>query len=326
MKYGQSGHRLGNDIDMRHLRYFVTVASEGSISRAARKLYTSQPSLGRQIRDLESRLGFSLFDRKNRSFTLTRAGNVLFDDSRKLLEQWEEWKEEVATEADKAPDQFRLVVSEYLGGSLVFAEYLQALQKASNNVPIRVIDRPEEPSASEILEGDADFTLTMSEISHRNIASLKIGKAQLCAYLPGSHPLADQESVSLEEIAELPMVQCDPAAYPQVNGAVEAFFSQQGFTQNVEYEVSRVSTAFDLVASGAACFLNFGLGYQALGRDFVCKHIEGGTKVYIYLSWVRERIERTASDLVSSLTKVERARGDDAPMRGLPQRGVELTA
>ncbi len=315
MKDGKLGIKPGFDIDLRHLRYFVTVAKEKSISRAARKLFTSQPSLGRQIRDLESRLGFSLFDRKNRSFSLTTAGIVLFEDSRRLLHRWEEWKQDVADEAERPPERFRLVVSEYLAGSTAFAEYLRALQRSSGQVPIEVIDRPEEPSVAEILEGEYDFTLSLLKPEHRNVASLKIGKTRLCAYLPAGHPLAENETVDLDSVARLPLVQCDPGNYPQVHGMIEEFFQQNGLEPNVEFEVSRVSTAFDLVSSGAACFLNFGLGYQSLGRDFVCRPIENGPRAHVYLNWLRERIERTACDLVRSLNEAEQGRFDSSRSR-----------
>ena len=70
-------------MELRHLRYFVAVAEEGSLLTAAeRRLHTSQPSLSRQIRDLETEIGVKLLERRPRGVTLTAAGKVFFDHAR----------------------------------------------------------------------------------------------------------------------------------------------------------------------------------------------------------------------------------------------------
>src|SRR3954454_20667195 len=77
-------------MELRHLRYFVAVAEEGSLLNAAqRRLNTSQPSLSRQIRDLESEVGVKLLERQARGVTLTAAGKVFLDHARLALLQVE---------------------------------------------------------------------------------------------------------------------------------------------------------------------------------------------------------------------------------------------
>jgi LysR family transcriptional regulator, benzoate and cis,cis-muconate-responsive activator of ben and cat genes len=72
-------------MELRHLRNFVIVAEEGNISRAARRLHVSQPPLSRQMRDLESELGFALLRRSARSIQLTEAGHVFLGEARAAL-------------------------------------------------------------------------------------------------------------------------------------------------------------------------------------------------------------------------------------------------
>src|ERR1700754_4613944 len=77
-------------MELRHLRYFIAVAEEGSLLQAAeRRLHTAQPSLSRQIRDLEMELGVQLLERKARGVALTTAGRVFLDHARMVMLQVE---------------------------------------------------------------------------------------------------------------------------------------------------------------------------------------------------------------------------------------------
>src|SRR5262250_1966968 len=81
---------MGITLELRHLRYFIAVAEEGSLTNAAeRRLHTAQPSLSRQIRDLELEIGVKLLERKARGIALTAAGRVFLDHARLALMQIE---------------------------------------------------------------------------------------------------------------------------------------------------------------------------------------------------------------------------------------------
>src|SRR5215471_15990256 len=72
-------------MELRHLRYFVAIAEEGSVTRAAARLHMQQPPLSQQLRDLERELGFPLFDRSRKGVELTAAGAIFFDEAKGLL-------------------------------------------------------------------------------------------------------------------------------------------------------------------------------------------------------------------------------------------------
>jgi len=74
-------------LELRHLRYFVAVAEEENVSRAASRLQVSQPGVSRQIHDLEDEIGFSLFERNGKSVRLTAAGKIFFGEARDILER-----------------------------------------------------------------------------------------------------------------------------------------------------------------------------------------------------------------------------------------------
>src|SRR5512141_582873 len=77
-------------MELRHLRYFVAVAEEENVSRAALKLHLSQPALSRQVRDLEDELGFLLFERSAKSVRLTEAGRAFLGEARAVIHRVEE--------------------------------------------------------------------------------------------------------------------------------------------------------------------------------------------------------------------------------------------
>src|SRR5882762_6304062 len=99
----------GGDMELRHLRYFIAVAETGSLTEAAeRRLHTSQPSLSRQIRDLEDQVGVELFRRTARGVDLTDAGKAFMDHARLALSQVDAAVEAARRAAQPAKQRFAL--------------------------------------------------------------------------------------------------------------------------------------------------------------------------------------------------------------------------
>src|SRR5258705_9817434 len=101
--------RYGGAMELRHLRYFIAVAEEGSLTVAAEKrLHTAQPSLSRQIRDLEYEVGVELMSRSVHGIELTAAGKVFLDHARLALTQAEAAKEAARRAAQPPKPTFAL--------------------------------------------------------------------------------------------------------------------------------------------------------------------------------------------------------------------------
>src|SRR6266566_4819836 len=96
------------DVDTRLLRYFAAVAAEGSLSRAAERLFVSQPALTKQIKQLESRLGVQLFTRSRAGMTLTAAGQALAGRTPGMLADWDQVVRESRAAASRAAHVLRV--------------------------------------------------------------------------------------------------------------------------------------------------------------------------------------------------------------------------
>src|SRR5438552_17651304 len=123
-------------MELRHLRYFIAVAEEGSLTNAAeRRLHTAQPSLSRQIRDLEREIGVSLMVRGARGIALTAAGRVFLDHARLALLQVEAARE--AARRAEQPEKPVFVVGFLAGQEVVWlSEALRILREEAPDIEI----------------------------------------------------------------------------------------------------------------------------------------------------------------------------------------------
>src|SRR5437899_2913467 len=126
-------------VELRHLRYFVAVAEMENVSRAALKLYVSQPALSRQIRDLEDELGFSLLERTAKSVRLTDAGRAFLDNARALLQNADEAVKKARAVASAEPTELHVGHSPTLTVEIL-PKILRAFQRKMPNVHVRLHD------------------------------------------------------------------------------------------------------------------------------------------------------------------------------------------
>ena len=158
-------------MELRHLRYFVAVAEEGSLTNAAgRRLHTAQPSLSRQIRDLELEIGVKLLERKARGITLTAAGRIFLDHARLALMQIE-----VACDAARGTEQPekkpKFVIGFLLGQEAVWlSESLRILREEAPDVEITLMTKSSPELAVGLMQGKIDVALLRHETHTAGLA------------------------------------------------------------------------------------------------------------------------------------------------------------
>src|SRR5947207_3226573 len=156
VKLASMPHKHGSGMELRHLRYFVAVAEAGSLTVAAeRQLHTSQPSLSRQIRDLENQVGAQLLRRSARGIELTPAGRAFLDHARLVLSQVEAAAEAARRVAHPAKPCF--VMGFLTGQELTWMpEALQILRDELANIDVMISSQYSPQLASALVKGTVD--------------------------------------------------------------------------------------------------------------------------------------------------------------------------
>src|SRR5713226_8290734 len=181
---------MGVRMELRHLRYFVAVAEAGSLTVAAeQRLHTSQPSLSRQIRDLEDEVGARLMTRRARGIELTPAGRAFLDHARAVLSQVEAATEAARRVAHPAKPCF--VMGFLTGHELTWMpEALQILHDELPNIDVMISSQYSPQLASALVKGTVDAAFLRREKGMPELAFNLLVKEPLVVILPSDHRLA----------------------------------------------------------------------------------------------------------------------------------------
>jgi len=207
-------------IDLSALRIFLTVVQERSFSRAAAKVHLTQPAVSQAVRRLEHALGEVLFDRSSKSPTPTEAGLVLQNYGARLLRLMEESESAVRELRDLR--RGRVLVGTNEGAIHMVLPLVTAFRAKWPDVSVDVRRVPARQIPVEIQQGSLDFGVLTFQPSEAGLRMLTIGTDELVLLVPPGHPLAPVGRVSLEQVAEWPIVaHNDPS--PQRDRVLQLF-------------------------------------------------------------------------------------------------------
>jgi LysR family transcriptional regulator, hca operon transcriptional activator len=183
-------------MELRHLRYFVAVAEEGSLTNAAeRRLHTAQPSLSRQIRDLELEVGVKLLERGVRGIELTAAGRAFLDHARLVLLQVEAAGE--AARRAARPEKAAFVIGFLTGHEVTrLPDVLRILHEEEPDIEITLVSQPSPDLAGALMRGKADVAFLRRETQAPGVAFRFMIKEPLVAMVPAGHLLAAHKEIT----------------------------------------------------------------------------------------------------------------------------------
>jgi DNA-binding transcriptional LysR family regulator len=275
-------------MELRHLRYFVTVAEELHFGRAATRLLIQQPSLSQQIRQLEDELGFPLLYRTKRSVELTDAGKVFLSEAQHILAQVREAKR-TAQRAYRG-EVGRLVVG-YISSSShdLLPMMLRVYRERFPDVEVALRELTTQEQLRALEEEYIQVGLLRLPISAPMVNVEVVRREPIVCVLPGKHPLAVRERIDVSLLANEPFVlqssQRGAGYYVQLMKLCLA----SGFSPNVIQEVTEIHTIVSLVAAGMGVSLVPLSARDIRSQGVVYRELEGtNTLTEMAVAWPRD--------------------------------------
>jgi LysR family transcriptional regulator, hca operon transcriptional activator len=235
-------------VELRHLRYFVAVAEEGSLTVAAEKrLHTAQPSLSRQMRDLEYQVGVPLMNRSVRGVELTAAGRAFLDHARLALVQVEAAVEAARRVAQPAKPTFALG---FLTGQEMdwLPEAMRILREELPNIEVSICSQYSPDLAQNLLRGKLDLAFMRAEAQMPDLEYRVVVKEPLIVAMPSDHRLASQDTIALQDIAGETFIGMSNTA-PALRVMIEEYLERMGVDLKPAHRVDNLAMAMSLIAS-----------------------------------------------------------------------------
>jgi LysR family hca operon transcriptional activator len=285
-------------MDLRHLRYFIAVAEEGSLTVAAEKrLFTAQPSLSRQMRDLEAEIGCELLIRGAKGIELTPPGRVFLDHARIVLIQVE--AAIAATRKAGAPAKSSFVLGFLTGYEIQWLPAVMAIMRDElPNTEVVILSLSSPDLADGLMRGKIDLAFLRHERNAPGIVFTRLTEEPLIVLMPADHPLTARTAIAVEDIASQQLVGVPHDKSPALRAVTDAYGAKLGIDLTPDHLVDNLSMAMSLVAStrgialmplyarnllpptvvsrplaGAAPMIDLSLGYNEANKSPLLKSI-----------------------------------------------------
>ena len=269
-------------LDLRKLRYFLTVAEELHFGRAAIRLHLAQPPLTRQISALETELGFKLFDRTSRTVSLTAQGRSFLPYARGVLEQVELAQVIAGKLAAGTAGQLTLGYVSSIALSDLFSQAIQAFALRFPDVQLTLVECASGSLGAQVADGRLDIGLSRLLPQDQAVQVLSLGEERLVAAVSSESPLARQASVTLAQLSAYPLI-LFPADYGSgLNQSIEQLYRHHGQPLRPGPTGRQITSIIALVAAGQgvalvpACtqsLMNKGVTYRPLAEVDACAQL-----------------------------------------------------
>jgi DNA-binding transcriptional LysR family regulator len=275
-------------MELRHLRYFVVVAEELNVRRAAQRLHLSQPPLSRQIHDLEAELGTKLFSRHNRRLALTPAGECLSKEARQILAQVERAAQRAVTASRGEAGQLTIGFLPPIGG-LFLPQAIREFRERFPKADLTIMDLAPQEQITALIEHRIDLGFVPLQVVERNpeLEFEPVREVDLVVGLPPGHRLAKQQRLTLPKLAgESFVLLYRPSSAGGYDWIVE-LCRKAGFEPRVAKLADSPQGVLELVAAGFGITLVPAL-FQRLPSEVVFRPLPSATPKF-QLSFARRR-------------------------------------
>ena len=223
-------------MELRHLRYFIAVAEESNVTRAAARLRIAQPALSRQMRDLEEELNVLLFERTNAGIRLTAAGTIFLKHARSIVSALSAAIRETQAVAGATPR--RLVVG-FLGAFQLslLQPVITEVQAAFPGLELDFFQGMVSEQVNALRDGKIDLAFVTLPVDFEGLAHTVVVRRDLMVALPKQHRWADRKEIPLEDLADEKMVMGTRDARPEFYDYLVNICREAGFTPKIVKEI-----------------------------------------------------------------------------------------
>ncbi|MFI9548318.1 LysR family transcriptional regulator [Streptomyces sp. NPDC052016] len=280
---------MTTDVHVRDLRYFAAVAEELHFTRAAERLYVSQPALSKQIRALERQLGVELFRRDRQGVTLTAAGAALLPHARRVLDAWGEAA--AAVERARAAERGTLVVgmSTSLGRGGLLPAIRSRFTAAHPGTVVRLRQVNWEDPTAGLADGDSDLAFVWLPLPDQDrYAWTLIAEEPVHVALPETHRLAARPEIDFTDLLDEPFL-----ALPESTGPLRdhwlALDARDGRPPRIGAEIAGTEETYEALVAGLGIWLVAAGNVLLVSLGgVVTRPLHGVTPSRCVLAWRRE--------------------------------------
>ena len=237
------------NISIRQLTAFISVADNGSFTRASEQMHLTQSAVSGLIKELESSLGIVLFDRTTRQLSLSVVGHHLLPQARRILNEMQLFENEASSLTSLAQGQVRLAVSQFAASSMpaVIAQFA----KEYPNISVSLLDCSAENVLEHIQNIEVDLGVgTELEFmdAEDDISADLLYQLPFCVVMPDSHALAQKSEIVWQDLIDTPLITLQGPFIEQVTAELDERIATH--IQQARYKVNFMSTALEMTRQG----------------------------------------------------------------------------
>jgi DNA-binding transcriptional LysR family regulator len=238
-------------MDTDRLAVFRAVAREGGFSRAAQRLFRTQPAVSQSIRVLEDELGQRLFDRQGRRTTLTPAGRILLEHADEAFAALERARDRMSSLSSLDIGLLRVAASDTTT-CYVLPPVLRTFRDRHPGVELRISNRPTPAAVSDVADREADLALVTLPVKRPGLSALRLVAQEDVAVFAPDHPISRRRRIDLGQLARHPLLMLDQRS--QTRRWLDALLASESLVPQIAMELGSVEVVKEMAALG------FGVG------------------------------------------------------------------
>ncbi len=233
-------------LDIKPLRYFITLAEVKHFHRAAERLHLSQPSLSRHIAALENAVGTRLVERNTRQLMLTPAGESFYHEARNILNALQQAQQLACATAQGESGSLRVGFTMYSAHSVI-PQYVRLIRQHFPRIALQLEEAVTEDLPDKVLAGEVDLAVLVEDSARVGLQTLTVLAEPLCVAMSRNHPAAKSRKLNIEQLRDDPFVMTSASAGSRLTSISMDYCRAHGFEPQVSLQVRLQHTMLSLV-------------------------------------------------------------------------------